>query len=177
MRKIKVFTLLLLGTLAMTSCFDNTGLQSTPQMQFGNLYVNPRFVGDTLVGAKDTLYDHFNAELGLLYVDTLQLGDTLMFPSLFTSYTNNLVNITTSYDTVNVNLWFDIDMQDPDKKKALAAGSDPQKGMLFFNPMYNQAVFNIYIVPQKAGSYPLKFSVTSDSEFASNSHVFTLPVK
>ncbi len=177
MRKIKVFALLLFSTLAMTSCLDNTGVHSTPQMIFGNLYVNPKFVGDTFVGAKDTLYDHFNAELGLLYVDTLQLGDTLMFPAKFMSYTNNLVNITTSYDTVNVNLWFDIDMQDPNQKKALAAGSDPQKGILFFNPMYYQVIFNIYIVPKKTGSYPLKFSVTSDSEFSNNSRVFTLPVK
>lgn len=177
MKKIKSFFFLLVLACTMTSCFNNTGSQTTPQMQFGYLYVNPQFEGDTIVGAKDTLYDHFNDELGLWYLDTLQLGDTVMFPALFTSNVNNLVSINAVFDTTMVDLWFAVDMEDEAIKKALQATSDPKKGLLLFNPMYNFVTFPIYIVPQKAGAHPIKITVTSDSQYPTNSSLFTLPVK
>ena len=177
MKKIKLFFVFCAFVCTMTSCFDNIESQTTPQLYFGNLFVNPQFVGDTLVSAKDTLADHYNKELGLVYLDTLQLGDTLMFPAAFTSDMNNLISIMATYDTVNVQLWFGIDPEKEEIKKALAAGSKPEKGILMFNPMYHFVSFPIYIVPNKVGSFPIKIAVTSDSKYSSNHSIFTLPVK
>ena len=177
MRKLQFFLLFVLLTCIATSCINTPPAQTTPQMVFGNLYVNPQFIGDSLIGAKDTLYDHYNEELGILYLDTLTLKDTIMFPAYFTSDMNNLVSIKATYDTINVNMWFDIDPNNADVKKALAAGSDHTKGLLLFNPMYSMVTFPIYIVPQNTGSYPIKIEVTSDSEYPTNSIQFTVPVK
>ena len=91
--KIKSLFSLLLLACVMTSCLDNVESHTTPEMVFGHLYVNPQIVNDTLVGAKDTLGEHYNMELGMTYLDTLQLGDTLMFPALFSSNMNYLVSI------------------------------------------------------------------------------------
>ena len=175
--KIKSFLLLTVLVCAMTSCFNQTGSHTTPQMMFGNLYVNPQFVGDSLIGAKDTLGTHYNVELGMEYLDTIQLGDTIVFPALFTSDMNNLVGVSATYDTTRVRLWFEIDADDQSIAKALAAGSQPEKGLLLFNPMYNMVSFPIYMVPQSAGAHPIKITVTSDSKYPTNSAIFTMLVK
>lgn len=175
--KIKSLFSLLLLACVMTSCLDNVESHTTPEMVFGHLYVNPQIVNDTLVGAKDTLGEHYNMELGMTYLDTLQLGDTLMFPALFSSNMNNLVSINATYDTLRVNLWFQIDLEDESVMKALATGSKPERGVLLFNPMFNLVSFPVYIVPQEAGSYPIKLSVTSDSKYPTRHAIFTLPVK
>jgi hypothetical protein len=177
MRKIQISLLFVLLVCVATSCIETKPAQTTPQMAFGNLYVNPQFIGDSLIGAKDTLFSHYNEELGILYLDTLTLHDTIVFPSYFSSNMNNLVSIKATYDTINVDMWFDIDPNNADVKKALAAGSDHTKGLLLFNPMYSMVSFPIYIVPQNAGAYPIKIEVTSDSEFPTNSIQFTVPVK
>ena len=176
--KVKSFIILALLACVMTSCFDETGTQTTPEIMFGYLYVNPQLQGDSLViSAKDTLYDYYDTELAMTYVDTMQLGDTVMFPALFSSYMNNLVNIQATFDTTRVEMWFGINTKDENIKKALTAESQPEKGVLYFNPMYNMVSFPIYIVPQEVGSHIIKISVTSDSQYPTNSSVFTLPVK
>ena len=175
--KIKSFLLLLALSLAMVACIDNTGTHTTPQMMLGNLYVNPQFVGDSLISAKDTLEDHYNTEDGLIYLDTLQLGDTVMFPALFSSNMNNLVSVQAKFDTLKVNMWFDIDPEEEAVKKALTAESNHMKGILYFNPMYNYVTFPVYIVPMETGGHPIKLTVTSDSQFPSYSVAFVLPVK
>lgn len=172
-----LFSVLLLACV-MTSCLDNVESHSTPEMGFGLLYVNPIFVNDTLVGAKDTLGEHYNLELGMSYLDTLQLGDTLMFPAAFASRMNYLVSINATYDTTRVNLWFDVNMDDEYAKKVLLPSSTPEKGILLFNPMCLQYVqFPVYITPVEAGSYPIKISVISDSKYSTRHAIFTLPVK
>ena len=172
-----LFSVLLLACV-MTSCLDNVESHSTPEMGFGLLYVNPIFVNDTLVGAKDTLGEHYNLELGMSYLDTLQLGDTLMFPAAFASRMNYLVSINATYDTTRVNLWFGVNMDNESVKKVLLESSKPEKGILLFNPTCMRYVeFPIYIAPTEAGSYPIKISVISDSKYSTRHAIFTLPVK
>lgn len=171
-----IFSLLALAVV-ITSCIDTTGVQTTPEMLLGNVYVNPQFVGDSLISAKDTLEDHYNTEDGLIYLDTLQLGDTVMFPALFSSNMNNLVSVQAKFDTLKVNMWFDIDPEEEAVKKALTAESNHMKGILYFNPMYNYVTFPIYIVPMETGGHPIKLTITSDSQFPSYSVAFVLPVK
>ena len=157
---------------ALSSCFNNTGLQSTPKLLVYNGYVNPQVVGDSLIGADDTLRYYFNEELGMQYTDTVHLGDTIVFPSKYDSYMNNLVSIRATVDTVRVHLWFDIDMND----NALMTDSKPEKGVIFFKPMHNFAVFPIYVVPQEVGAHAIKITVTSDSQFPESNVIFTMPV-
>lgn len=171
-----IFSLLALAVV-ITSCIDTTGVQTTPEMLLGNVYVNPQFVGDSLISAKDTLEDHYNTEDGLIYLDTLQLGDTVMFPALFSSNMNNLVSVSAKYDTLKMNMWFDINPEEEAVKKALKEGSDPAKCILLFNPMYNYVTFPVYMVPMETGAHPIKLTVTSDSQFPSYSVAFVLPVK
>lgn len=176
--KFKTLFPLFALALVVTSCVDTTGgVQTSPEMLLGNLYVNPQFVGDSLIGAKDTLEDHYNALDGFIYVDTMQLGDTVMFPALFSSNMNNLVSVSAKYDTLKVNMWFDVNLEDETVKKALKADSDPEKCMLLFNPMYNMVTFPIYIVPMETGGHPIKLTVNSDSKYPSYSVAFVVPVK
>ena len=174
--KIKSILILVVVACALSSCFNNTGSQSTPILRVYNGYVNPQFVGDTLVGAEDTLRYRTNSELGMQYTDTVHLGDTIMFPREFYSNMNNLVSIRATVDTVRVDLWFDIDMNDKSSQSALMTDSKPEKGVVFFKPMHNIAVFPIYVVPQEVGAHTIKITVTSDSQFPESNAIFTMPV-
>lgn len=158
----------------MTSCFNETGSQSTPMMRFSKVYVNPQMVGDSLIGAQDTLGSYYSEEFNMEYVDTLQLGDTAMFYAMFEAFMNNLVSINATYDSVRVKMWYDIDES---MKKMLASGSQPEKGVLFFNPMYHGVVFPIYILPLEAGAHAIKMTVISDSQYPKREAIFTMPVK
>ena len=158
----------------MTSCFNETGSQSTPMMRFSKVYVNPQIVGDSLIGAQDTLGSYYSEEFNMEYVDTLQLGDTAMFYAMFEAFMNNLVSINATYDSVRVKMWYDIDES---MKKMLASGSQPEKGVLFFNPMNHVVVFPIYILPLEAGAHTIKMTVISDSQYPKREAIFTMPVK
>ena len=179
MRKtIVLLSALIFVAFSMNSCFDNTGYQSTPFIDFGYAYVNPQFGDDTtFLGGEDTLFSHYNEELEQEYWDTLQLGDTLMVPAYFSSFMNNLVSVVANYDTARVDLWFDLNLEDEDIKKAISTSSNIEKGILIFNPMFCEAIFPVYVVPQEAGAHTIKITVTSDSEFPTNFIRFTLPVK
>ena len=158
----------------MTSCFNETVSQSTPMMLFSKVYVNPQIVGDSLIGAQDTLGSYYSEEFNMEYVDTLQLGDTAMFYAMFEAFMNNLVSINATYDSVRVKMWYDIDES---MKKMLASGSQPEKGVLFFNPMNHVVVFPIYILPLEAGAHTIKMTVISDSQYPKREAIFTMPVK
>lgn len=173
----KSLFLLIILALTMNSCFNGTGVDTTPQMQFGYLLVNPQIVDNQIVSVKDTLLGHNDSEFETLRVDTMQLGDTVMFMALFDSFMNNLVSVNATVDTTRVNLWFELNTKDEKISKLLASGSDPAKGMLYFNPMYYQVSFPVFIVPLEAGAHPIKLTVVSDSEYSTNSTIFTLPVK
>ena len=172
--KIKSCLLLLVLACLMTSCFNETGSQSTPMMLFSKVYVNPQIVGDSLIGAQDTLGSYYSEEFNMEYVDTLQLGDTAMFYARFEAFMNNLVSINATYDSVRVKMWYDIDES---MKKMLASGSQPEKGVLFFNPMNHVVVFPIYILPLEAGAHAIKMTVISDSQYPKREAIFTMPVK
>ena len=176
-RNILLFVSLLAVAFSLSSCFNILESHTTPQMLFGNVYVNPQFSGDTLVSAKDTLYDNYDQELGISRLDTMQLGDTMMFTALFSSDMNNLVSVNATYDTTCVSVWFGVDMEDEKTKKALKAESNPARGLLLFNPMYNTVSFPIYVAPQSTGSHAVKITVMSDSKYPTNSAAFILPVK
>ena len=161
----------------LSSCFNGIGSQTTPIVRLFYGYVNPQFVGDTiLIGAKDTLKYYHKEELNMTYTDTLQLGDTVMIPAFFASNMNNLVSVSATADSARVNIWFDLDMQDDSTRNALMPHSKPEEGVIFFQPMHDLASFFIYILPLEAGSHIIKVTVTSDSQYPTSSVMFTLPV-
>ena len=161
----------------LSSCFNGIGSQTTPIVKLFYGYVNPQFVGDTiLIGAKDTLKYYHKEELNMTYTDTLQLGDTVMIPAFFASNMNNLVSVSATADSARVNIWFDLDMQNDSTRNALMPHSKPEEGVIFFQPMHDLASFFIYILPLEAGSHIIKVTVTSDSQYPTSSVMFTLPV-
>ncbi len=176
-KNIPSFLLLVLVALLMNSCFGKTGTHVTPQMDFSAMFVNPQIKNDSVIGAKDTLFATYKEELEYLYMDTMQLGDTVMFIGRFVSYPNHLVSVKAAYDSVRVHAWFNVDIHDEKQKQYFAADSQPEKGFLHFNPIVDFVMFSTYIVPQEAGSHTIKMTVMSDSEFSTNSLTFVLPVK
>lgn len=178
MRKKSLLLISLLAiAFSMNSCFNNLESHSTPQMLIGNFFVNPVFSGDTLVSVKDTLFITYNQDLGISCLDTVLLGDTIICTAEFASNMNNLLNINSSFDTTSVNLWFGVNMENEATKKILAESSQPERGILIFNPMYNHVIFPIYMVPQKVGAHTVKISVVSDSKYPTNSASLMLLVK
>jgi len=172
-----LFFSLLVIAFSMSSCLNGFDSQTTPVMDFGMVYVNPQFSNDTLIGAQDTLKSYYDEELGCPRLDTIQLGDTIMFGAVFYSNMNRLVNIHATFDTTRVDLWFGIDIEKKEFKAAFKEDSDPTKGVLNFNPICNMLTFPIYIVPEEAGSHRVKVTVVSDSEYSTNDASFVLPVK
>ena len=174
--KFKSILLLFAVACALSSCFNETTSQTTPMMQLYYGYVNPQFVGDSLVGAKDTLKYYHKEELNMTYTDTLQLGDTVMIPAIFVSGMNNLVSVVATVDTVRVKLWFNLDMNESSVQNVLLPESQPEKGSINFKPMHDLASFPIYILPLEAGSHVIRVTVTSDSQYPKSDAIFTLPV-
>ena len=174
--KTKSILMLFAVACILSSCFNGIGSHSTPIVQLYYGYVNPQFVGDSLVGAKDTLKYYHKEELNMTYTDTLQLGDTVMIPAVFASNMNNLVSVSATADSARVNIWFGLDMQDESTRNALMPHSKPEEGVIFFQPMHYYVPFPIYILPLEVGSHVIKVTVTSDSQDPTSSVIFTLPV-
>lgn len=178
--KIAIFLILSVVAMTMTSCWGNMEPQTSPQFQLlSPLYLNPQFnlTGDSILGAQDTLGTTYNTEIGMEYLDTIQVGDTVAFSALFSAEYNRLVSIATTTDTAKVDFWFDVNnMSDEDFNKAFKEGSDPTKGILYFNPLYNKVILPVYIVPTGAGVHPVKITITSDSQFPTIDVKFMMPV-
>lgn len=171
MRKL---VLLVVLVLSITSCLDNTNPQFSPEIYTSYFYVNPVFVGDSLVSAKDTLDLRYYSEDGSYEMDTIYVGDTVMFASAFSSVANNLVAVKLDWDSTRMHLWFPLT---EDVVKVLTNQSDTLAGRLYFKPGYNRVSFPVYFSPLDRGGMNLKLTVESDSEFSSSSVLFYVPVK
>ena len=177
MRSYIRIIILAVVTFTMNSCWEHLAPQSTPSIIVSNLYINPIFSGDTLVGAQDTLRFSNDPITGQKITDTMRLGDTAVMAGLFTSYHNNLTTIVTKADTNKINFWYAVDMSTPENQKLLSESSNPAKGYLLFKGLCQQYTFPIFFVPQKAGSHAIQIGVSSDSQFPNNSATFSIPVE
>ena len=67
-------------------------------------------------------------------------------------------------------------MDDKTYKETFREGTDPSKGMLYFNPLYNAVDIPVYIVPTAEGVHPVTITITSDSQFPQSEVKFMMPV-
>jgi hypothetical protein len=174
MRKLFILLVLVVVAGAMTSCLEYKEPQYSPQIYRSFFYVNPQFNGDTIVGAKDTLDLIYDADDDSYELDTVYLGDTVMFACGFNTRTSNLVAVELKWEKDFLNLWY---LLTDDTKKALRDITDIDNGKLYFNPGYNRVSFPVYFTPKVQGGMNLKLAVESDSEFPVSSVSLYIPAK
>mgnify|MGYP003520879274 FL=1 len=174
MRKFYILLVLVVVAGAMTSCLDYKEPQYSPQIYRSNFYVNPQFQGDTVVGAKDTLDLIYDADDDSYELDTVYLGDTVMFASTFYTVTNNLVAVEMKWDTTEMDLWY-LTTADIDKALLKTDTVGNLTCTMRFNPGYNRVTFPIYFTPKERGGMKLKLSVESDSDFPIHSVLLYIP--
>lgn len=173
MRKFFVLISVSVVAFLMTGCLDDYQSDYTPEIMISTMYVNPIFVNDSLVGAKDTLGLSYDTKDYAYVMDTLSLGDTLMFSAAYYTVSNNLVAVKINWDTTETALWYTLTA---DIEKVLTDRSDVAAGQLYFNPGYNLVAFSKYVMPKRDGRTSFSLTVESDSKFSSSSIKFVLPV-
>lgn len=174
MRKFYIFLVLVVVAGAMTSCLEYKEPQYSPQIYRSTFYVNPQLQGDSVVGFKDTLDLIYDADDDSYELDTVYLGDTVMFASTFYTVTNNLVAVEMKWDTTKMDLWY---LTTADIDNALLK-TDTVKNLtctMRFNPGYNRVTFPIYFTPKEQGGMKLMLSVESDSDFPIHSVLLYIP--
>lgn len=174
MRKFYILLVLVVVAGAMTSCLEYKEPQYSPQIYRSEFYVNPQFQGDTVVGAKDTLDISYDADDDSYELDTVYLGDTVMFASTFYTVTNNLVAVEMKWDTTEMDLWY-LTTADIDKALLKTDTVGNLTCTMRFNPGYNRVTFPIYFTPKERGGMKLKLSVESDSDFPIHSVLIYIP--
>ena len=174
MRKLLFLAVLIVMACAMTSCLEYEPPQVNPSIYRSAFFVNPQFQGDSLVGFKDTLGIIYDAEDDSYEMDTVYLGDTVMFICEFVSQPNNLVAVEMKWDTTEMNLWY-LTTADIDKAISRTDTVGSYTCTMHFNPGYGRVPFPIYFTPKQRGGMKLKLSVESDSEFSTNSVLMYIP--
>ena len=174
MRKLFIFLVLVVVAGAMTSCLEYKEPQYSPQIYSSLFYVNPQLKGDSVVGAKDTLDLIYDAATYSYKLDTVYLGDTVMFASTFYTVTNNLVAVEMKWDTTEMDLWY-LTTADIDKALLKTDTVGNLTCTMRFNPGYNRVTFPIYFTPKERGGMKLKLSVESDSDFPMHSVLIYIP--
>ena len=175
MRKLLLFSILAVVASAMTSCLEYKEPQYSPQIYGSTFYVNPQFEGDSLVGAQDSLSLFYDAEDDSYEMDTVYIGDTIMFVNTYYTVGNNLVAVEMKWDTTEMNLWY-LTTTEIDKALYKTDTVGNCTCTMRFNPGYNRVTFPIYFIPKARGGMNLKLSVESDSEFPISSVLFYIPV-
>ena len=174
MRKSFLFLSIVALATLMSSCLTTTEPQYSPEIYASNFYVNPVFVNDTIVSAKDTLDLFYDSADGSYEVDTVYVGDTVMFASTYYTLNSNLVAVKLEWDSLRMNLWCNLS---EDITKALTSESNVERGNLYFYSGYNRVSFPVRFSPIVKGGMTLKLTVESDSEFPTSSVLFYIPVK
>ena len=174
MRKLFLFLSVVALATLMSSCLNSTEPQYSPEIYASSFYVNPIFVGDSLTGAKDTLDLFYDSEDGSYELDTISVGDTVLFASTYYTLNSNLVAVKLDWDTLRMNLWYSLT---EDIEKVLTGETNIEAGRLYFDPGYNRVSFPVRFSPIVKGGMTLKLTVESDSEFSTSSVLFYIPAK
>lgn len=164
--------LLFAVAVAVASCIGDEELQFSPQIYSSHFYVNPVFDGDSVVWAKDTLNLFYDAEDNSYEMDTIYLGDTVVFAATFYSFTSNLVAVELKWEKDFMELWYPLTES---ITNVLTDQSDLNAGKLYFETGYNRVTFPIYFTPMVRGGMTLKMTVQSDSEYSTSSVLLYIP--
>lgn len=175
MRKSFFIISLIALTISFTGCLNVPEPQYSPEISGSYFYVNPRFTGDSLVGAKDTLeYLFYDADEATYNIDTVYMGDTVMFAAYFYTFTSDLVSVKVDWEKNHLNLWYQLT---DSTKNAMTSESDTINGKFVFDLGYNGVSFPLFFTPVVKGGTNLKLTVTSNSEFPTSSVKFNIPVQ
>ncbi len=169
--KRQLFILLVL-LVAMCSCNWHTEPQYSPHIYSSSFFVNPVFEEDSLVGFKDTLSLFYDAEDNSYELDTVYLGDTVMFATTYYTVNSDLVSVKMEWNEQEMDLWYTLT---PEIENVLIKDSTTKVGHLYFAPGYNRVTFPVYFSPTQRGGMTLKLTVESTSEFPTNSILFYIP--
>ena len=173
--KRQLFILLVL-LVAMCSCNWHTEPQYSPSIYGSFFYINPVFDGDSMVSAQDTITDLFYDADDDTYdlMDTIYIGDTVMFAAKFYTYNSDLVSVKIDWDKNHMDVWYFLT---DSTKNVLTSDSDTTNGKFVFDLGYNAVSFPLYFTPLVKGGLNLKLTVTSTSDFPTSSTKFYIPVQ
>lgn len=160
MKKTYFAALVALATLLLTSCNFENQSQHTPRMAISPL-TRTCLHGDSVV--KDTLGYRYDKD-GKGVLDTIHVGDTVVFSILLDAQGNMLTGFQTQWDSAVLHLEYLA--MDSIRYALDTANCDIKGGKLQFLPGYNQALFPIRYIPRKAATATMEFEVQSDSKFS-----------
>ncbi len=157
-------SIVLLVANIITGCKLDTGSHQSP-------YVAPyNFLRFHATSTPDTMRVY-----GLNKLDTIAIGDTVMFDVTMASYFSSLKTFVTAWDTTSLYLSFG---PLTGIQQALRPESVPESGILYFYPNYNMASVRMLYIPRKQGNIEISMMVESDdTKFPTYSMSFIQPVK
>lgn len=156
------------------ACNWNLEPQYSPEIYGSHFYVNPVFDGDSIVSAKDTVDIFYDMDDDSYDLDTVYVGDTVVFSSVFYSVNSNLLSVRIDWDSTKLALWYTLT---DSTKMTLTSQTDLASGDLYFDPGYNRVSFPIAFTPLIKGGLSFCLTVESDSEFPKTSALFYIPAK
>ena len=175
MRKLFLFSVLVVVAGLMTSCLEYTEPQYSPSIGGSFFYVNPVFEDDSLVSAQDTITELFYDNDNQAYkLDTIFIGDTVFFTLTFDTHTSDLVSVKIDWEKYHMDLWYFLS---DSTKSVLTSESDTTSGKFCFDPGLYGLSFPMYFTPLVKGGTNLKLTVTSTSYYPTSSAKFYIPVK
>ena len=172
--KTRLFILLGLIAIAVTSCNISSSSNTSPEIYF---------VTSPFVNKIDTLNRYRTDDPAVFLMDTIQVGDTVTFRLLLYGYANNLssYNVMVS-DTSSTKLL----LPTPSSLDSvfLAAASDYTNGKFIFKNKITSLYFPFrYIAKKVSADAKISFNLVSDANFSSSmgsssvSFVLKTPVK
>lgn len=150
----KILSILFLSLL-LCSCFKNSGSDYTAR-----IYISDFVLQDSL--RTDTFSLHWNAE-GFRQVDTLTVGDTLLFAVEFDAIGDNLLSAKLSWDTSSLALYT---LAYSSVSEVLLETSDSAACKFDLPTGYNIMALPFYCSPKREGAVSVGFHVETDSKFS-----------
>lgn len=153
--KTKIFILLSAITIALAACNLTNTNNRTPEIGVLNIISNK----------SDTLIAHLTDEGGVYKLDTIHVGDTVLFKVVLNGYYNNLSEfLLANSDTASTTLLFPT--QTSLDSVFSKTKSDITKGYFQFLPNYKSIYLPVrYVAKKESSDATLSFYLSSDAEF------------
>ena len=176
MRKLfNIYVSLIVLASIMSSCdWLKSKSDHNPDIYASYFYVNPVFEGDSIISAKDTLHLFHTEQENTYRLDSLAIGDTVLFAATYYTYEQDLISVIIDWDSTLMDLNVDVNAE---IAQLLTSKSNVAGGQLYFNPGFNSVTFPCNFSAKAQGLLPLTLMVASTSQFSPTKVYFTIPVK
>ena len=168
MRYFYLFTWLVALAVGVVSC-KTSDAQYTPYISVSSFLRGPKLHNDTIIGCRDTVKIAYDQNLGCYQLDTIQVGDTVVFMVGFGSRGNRLLSASIAADTTNMMFRC---APSEDFVKILKDSTSVSNMQFDFTGDHNFASLRVYYTPLKLGTHKMVFTVRSDSKFSPVSMTF-----